>query len=889
MLNARRSLIWLAALAFLSPAVITRAQQRAEGFIDTNFMTQCFGNSPRAMAVQFDGKILVGGTFFSPGTACVDALDRLTPEGRDDTTFNAPFFAGDQVHAVAMQGSKIIVAGRMGGADAYALGRLNASGTLDLTFQRVSASNFRVFYALMIQPDGKIVAAGDANVGAAGMQETGVIVRVGPNGQADDNFVSGVVAPSAADTPVVAALAPSVDGKILVGGGLTHLRGVARNRLGRLLSDGNLDSAYNPPFESIGSVRALLTQPDGKTLVAGDSIRITGSLLDRSLVRLNSNGTVDESFQPLPSSSAIGLSLLLQGDGKIILGHSAGVVRLNTNGTVDVDFGPQNATSGFGTSADNAASLALTANSNILVGARIVQNGSTEGKGVTRVFGFIAPIPPKPVIVSQPLSQIVGSGTNVAFSVMATGAPPLGYQWFKNKVKIKTETGTNLTLLNVDSRSAGDYTVVVTNLGGATTSLVAHLTVKFNTSPLTIITNGLGVVLPDLTKNELEIGRIYTITAKPAVGNLFSNWTGGVTSSSPVLTFVMRTNLELVVNFVPSPFIPVKGTYNGLFYNTGNPAHTNAGAVTVMLDDKGGIRGSVRMGTKVRKFKGAFSLERTALVTLPATIKDPPLTLAMDIDVVNAIITGSVSFATNVSPDASTLLAYRNPFSSSANPAPSAGLYNSAFPGAEDAATAPGGDGFSALTVSASGRVSGKGTLADGSPLKILSATSRDAQVPVYVALYGGRGSIFGWLTVTNGDASDVRGTLWWTKPNSPGVFYPGGFVHTVDPIGSFYTAPPAQTPVITLVNGVAILSGGNLVAPLTSSVTLGGDNKIISDNQLTLTISPAKGTVTGSFVDPTTNKKRTVKGIALPAQNQTRGFFLGTDQSGRLFVGEPE
>src|SRR5204863_9478052 len=131
-----------------------------------------------------------------------------------------------------------------------------------------------------------------------------------------------------------------------------------------------------------------------------------------------------------------------------------------------------------------------------------------------------------------------------------------------------------------------------------------------------------------------------------------------------------------------------------------------------------------------------------------------------------------------------------------------------------------------------SGRVSGKGTLADGSPLKILSATSRDAQVPVYVALYGGRGSLFGWLTVTNGDASDVRGTLWWTKPISVGAFYPGGFVHTVDPIGSFYTAPPAQTPVITLVNGIAVLSGGNLVAPLTSSVTLGGDNKIISDNQ---------------------------------------------------------
>jgi uncharacterized delta-60 repeat protein len=884
MLNARRSLIWLAVLTLLSSALITRAQQRAEGFIDTSFTAQCLGNtSPRAFAVQFDGKIIVGGTFQQGvGVACVNAIDRMGINGSRDDTFTSPLLPGDQVHAVALQGNKIIVAGRMGGSSSFPLARLNANGTVDSGFQRI-IQPFRVYYALLVQSDGKIIAAGDANVGVAGTQPNGVIVRVNANGVVDDTFNNNGLAQIAGNTPVIAALAPAADGKILVGGALNDLRGAAREGLGRLDSFGNIDGSYNPPFQN-AIVHALLTQPDGKTLVAGETIQLTGSIgINRVLVRLNSNGTLDETFQPL-NGNGVGLSLLRQGDGKIILGHSGGVMRLETNGSVDTAFGPQ-----LGIEAIDATSLAFTANSNILVGASLVRNGSTQRQGVTRLFGFVAPIPPKPVIVAQPLSQIVGSGTNVTFSVIATGAPPLGFQWFKNKTKINGQTGTNLTLVGVDSRSAGDYTVIVTNLGGATTSLVAHLTVKFNTSPLTIITNGLGVVLPDLTKTELEIGRTYTITARPAVGNLFSNWTGGATSSSPVLTFMMQTNLELVVNFVPSPFIPVKGTYNGLFYNTDSPAHTNAGAVTVVLDDKGGIRGSVRMGTKVRKFKSAFSLERTALVTLPATIKDPALTLAMDIDVVNAIITGSVSFATNVSTNASTLLAYRNPFSSSANPAPTVGLYNAALPGVEDAASAPGGDGFSALTVSTSGRVSGKGTLADGSPLKILSATSGDAQVPVYVALYGGRGSIFGWLTVTNGDASDVRGTLWWTKPSSVGgTFYPGGFVHTINPIGSFYTAPPANTPVFTLVDGLAILSGGNLVAPLTSTVTLGGDNKIISDNQLTLTISPAKGTVSGSFIDPTSNKKRTVKGIALPAQNQARGFFLGTDQSGRVFVGEP-
>jgi uncharacterized protein (DUF2147 family) len=92
---------------------------------------------------------------------------------------------------------------------------------------------------------------------------------------------------------------------------------------------------------------------------------------------------------------------------------------------------------------------------------------------------------------------------------------------------------------------------------------------------------------------------------------------------------------------------------------------------------------------------------------------------------------------------------------------------------------------------------------------------------------------------------------------------------------------------VLALNNGVVILSGGNVAEPITNSITLSGDNKITGDNQLTMTISPAKGSMTGSFIDPSSGKRRTLKGIALPKQNQARGFFLGTDESGRVFVGE--
>src|SRR5262249_1453192 len=69
-------------------------------------------------------------------------------------------------------------------------------------------------------------------------------------------------------------------------------------------------------------------------------------------------------------------------------------------------------------------------------------------------------------------------------------------------------------------------------------------------SPLTVVIRGRGTVTPDLDGMELLVGNNYTITAVPAPGFTFSNWTGGVTSSMARLTFTMQANLVLEANFV---------------------------------------------------------------------------------------------------------------------------------------------------------------------------------------------------------------------------------------------------------------------------------------------------------------------------------------------------
>src|SRR5205085_1298102 len=80
-------------------------------------------------------------------------------------------------------------------------------------------------------------------------------------------------------------------------------------------------------------------------------------------------------------------------------------------------------------------------------------------------------------ITASPQSQTVIAGTNTLFTVTATGLAPLSYQWQLNGGIIGGATGTNLTLNNVQFADTGNYTVVVTNSGGAITSAVATLSV----------------------------------------------------------------------------------------------------------------------------------------------------------------------------------------------------------------------------------------------------------------------------------------------------------------------------------------------------------------------------------------------------------------------------
>jgi uncharacterized delta-60 repeat protein len=297
-----------------------------------------------ALAVQEDGKILVGGIFTRLGGQTRNNIGRLNSDGTLDTTFNPGAEGGSPtvetccVRSLAVQtDGKILVGGgfaSLGGVTRSSIGRLNDDGTLDTTFNPDASSDWRPHVdALAVQADGKIVVGGVFT--RVGGLTRNYIARLNPDGTLDTTFNPG--ANGSVDT-----LAVQADGKILVGGSFTTLGKGARNYIGRLNPDGTLDADFNPGAGSY--LFALAVQADGKILVGGSFTTLGGETRNR-IARLNSDGTLDADFNPGAGSAVY--SLVVQPDGRIVVGGrftTMGgeahyyIARLNPDGTLDASF-----------------------------------------------------------------------------------------------------------------------------------------------------------------------------------------------------------------------------------------------------------------------------------------------------------------------------------------------------------------------------------------------------------------------------------------------------------------------------------------------------------------------------------------------------------------------
>jgi len=187
-----------------------------------------------------------------------DHIGCLNPDGSLDGAFDPG--ADDIVHALALQpDGKILVGGdftNLNGLQHNNIGRLNPDGSLDDGFDPLMDKPVRT---LTLQPDGKILVGGDFTV--LDSEPHNNLARLNPDGSLDATFD-----PQA--DGAVHTIALQADGKIIVGGAFTSMAGQPRPRLARLNPDSRLDTAFNPGAN--GDVYALALQADGKLLAGGE-------------------------------------------------------------------------------------------------------------------------------------------------------------------------------------------------------------------------------------------------------------------------------------------------------------------------------------------------------------------------------------------------------------------------------------------------------------------------------------------------------------------------------------------------------------------------------------------------------------------------------------------
>jgi hypothetical protein len=190
--------------------------------------------------------------------------------------------------------------------------------------------------------------------------------------------------------------------------------------------------------------------------------------------------------------------------------------------------------------------------------------------------------------------------------------------------------------------------------------------------------------------------------------------------------------------------------------------------------------------------------------------------------------------------------------------------------------------------VDRSGTATLAGTLADGSPIAQKSPLSGAGDWPFYVALYGGKGSIFGWWRVRPGSDIDLDGTSNWVRPSGPAPKpYTDGFVLSSALEGSIYT-PSLTQRIFNLDTALVEFTDGDLIGSFTNTVILGPNNRVTnaSPNPLTLAVAPATGVFTGKATPPGATKGLLFKGAILQRQGWGGGFFPGTNQFGRVYFG---
>jgi uncharacterized delta-60 repeat protein len=545
------------------------ARYNPDGSLDTGFngtgkVTTAIGSGRDvswALALQPDGKIVVAGSS-NNGSDDDFALARYNPDGSPDTGFNGTgkvttgFGPGDDYAAAILvqPDGKLVAAGSsQNGSDYdFALARYNPDGSLDTNFHgtgkvttAIGPGDDYASSALALQPDGKVVLAGQSYNGS---NYDVALARYNPDGSLDTNFngtgkVTTAIGPGYDDAN---ALALQPDGKLVVAG-LSSSGWNNDFALARYNPDGSLDTNFNGTGKvttAIGpgndNAYGLSLQPDGKLIAAGGSQQ-NGSNDDFALARYNSDGSLDTSFNGTGKvTTAIGLdgvayALALQPDGKLVA-------------------------AGFSYDGSHYVfALARYLNSSTLTVSRA---GSGSGS-----------------VTSSPSGIDCGATCSASFAagpVTLTATP---------------SAGSSFTGWSGDCSGSGSCTLSMNADQTATATFESHKTLtltKAGDGTGTVTSSPSGISCASSCASSFTYGTTVTLTASAAAGSSFAGWSGGGCSGTGTCMLTLDADKPVTATFAqvktpPPPLciVPkVKGKTLKAAKRSIKRAHCSVGKVT---------------------------------------------------------------------------------------------------------------------------------------------------------------------------------------------------------------------------------------------------------------------------------------------------------------------
>jgi uncharacterized delta-60 repeat protein len=419
-------------LIFSCLFIPARSYAQQPGDLDASFTSAVPALIIDGVAIQPDGKILIGYYVNNSGTVTRN-IARLNANGTVDTTFNTGTGVNNDILAIApLPDGKILIGGfftTFNGQSRIRIARLNANGSIDTGFNAGSLGPNNSVNTIHVQTDGKLLITGAfSNIDGVARR---LVARLNANGSVDSSFNGGTQANYTFDAVVL-----QPDGKLIVGGTFDRLNNVDRMRIARYNTDGSIDASFDPGNgPGAASVNALALQSDNKIIVGG-SFTTFNNVPQVRIARLNTDGTLDTTFNPGVSANAVIRSIALQADGKMIIagdfttfnGVSRNhIARLNADGSLDTTFNP-----GTGTD-ERLETIILQPDGNLIIKGDFNTYNGTSKSLIARVYtGNTSPCTTAaPTASSQTfcnsgtVAGLTATGTDLKWYGAATGGTVL--------------------------------------------------------------------------------------------------------------------------------------------------------------------------------------------------------------------------------------------------------------------------------------------------------------------------------------------------------------------------------------------------------------------------------------------------------------------------------